>query len=237
MTSQVTEGTLSRKRLTGQLTRELERLGYQRRPGPAGGASCLYKCLGRVVLTVGLEFSRHYEDRFTASYYLGPTFEWSYMLPGYPERAYVRIGKLLSADERERLLPPFFVQSGVVDAWWIGFTDASARSFVETVRLTEPRFLGAPSLVDDTLANEKMRIHVEMLRRVIEATKSGAVTKSELQQQPRRLPTGVPRPYFSAAEIVLREAKPTLVSPKYVALLAIDAWRVASCCPSVLTSS
>lgn len=235
MTTGTTEGAeFSRRKLTARLTEELEKLGYARRPGPSGGEVCFYKCLGRVVLTMGLEFSRHYEDRFTASYFLGPTFEWAYMLPGYSARAYRRIGKLLSAEERERLLPPFFSQAGVVDAWWVGFTEASACSFIETVRLTEPRFCDDPGLIDEALANEKMRLHVAMLRAIVELVSRGSPTASEFEYQPRRFPSGVPQPYFGAAEVVLRKAKPNMVSAQYVTLLALDAWRVATLCPTVL---
>jgi hypothetical protein len=45
----------------------------------------------------------------------------------------------------------------------------------------------------------------------------------------------VPQSYFRAAEVVLSEAEPNLTTARYVSLLAVDAWRIATLCPSVLT--
>ncbi|HYD41358.1 MAG TPA: hypothetical protein VEB43_11065 [Anaeromyxobacter sp.] len=217
--------SMSKAHLLQVLARELRAAGY--RPVP-GSKTIVYKREDPLILTLGIEFSNRYKNRFSGSFYLGPTFEWGYMLRDLPRATYQRVGCFLTAEERHRLLDSAFTREGVVDAWWIGFTPNAVHSFVETVRTTEARFLAQPGLTPAIEASELMRAHVDIVRRTLEAaTRQVEDPPSGLQHQPKHKMRDVSPEYYRAAELVLRQAEPSLISPDYVSLIAIDAWRMA----------
>ncbi len=223
----------SRKRLINEVGSGLSRLGYQRVPGSSDLAAALvYRWIDEdLALTLGLEFSTRYQDRFTGSFYLAPSFHWSYVLADYPMRAYERIGKFLTAEERRKLLDPAFAEPGMIDAWWIGFDEDSVESFLEAVTLTEPRFLSQDNLREEILSSREMAEH----RHLVQATQRRAADLGAepggLSRQPRRYQPPVPPPFYWAAEQVLTERLPDLVTRDFVKLLAEDAWRLANLRP------
>src|SRR5689334_11235785 len=73
-----------------------------------------------LILNLGVETSKLYSDRFTGSYYLGPSFTWALMWPSFPRNAYERVGAFLRPAERRSLLEAEF--QSTIDAWWIGST-------------------------------------------------------------------------------------------------------------------
>ena len=113
--------------------------GYERASGPTVAAALFWKLKTPLVLTLGIEFSRLHDERFTGSFYLAPWFCWGFMPIDYPDAAYKRVGRFLTSDERARLLRAPYADPGVVDAWWIGFSEESAEAFVESVGLAEGR--------------------------------------------------------------------------------------------------
>lgn len=222
---------LSKRKLLEGLGDGLRSLGYAPVPGPSGGCAALfYKCVDDLVLTLGVELSTRYKDRFTASLYLAPSFEWAYMPSDFPRNAYQRVGLTLLPEERARLLDPLFAQEGVVDSWWIGFNELAIASFVGAVQLAEPRFLSQPALRDEIRRSEKMKKHVTMVARVLEIAERMVRCPDGLRYQPPRAHVAVPRKYYCAAEVVLSEMASEKITPAYVELIANDAWRKATLC-------
>jgi hypothetical protein len=218
----------TKKRLARAVTSGIDALGFQALEGPGGGAAALfYKRCGDLILLLGLELSRLYDERFTASFYLSFSFEWAYMLPGYPRNAYRRIGGFLTAEERARLLDQEFLGPGVVDAWWIGFQAESISHFVEAVRLTEPRFMAQPGLEGEIRSCEEEQKHMNKIRRVISMAQTLRNPPPTLHHQPKRRWEKVSPSHYWAAEMVLAEEEPQLISSQYVQLLAVDSFRVA----------
>ena len=87
-------------------------------------------------------FLADYSDRFSGSFYLSKTYDWAYIVRGFPMEGFQRVGHFLSADERVELLDSEFCIPGVVDAWWIGYSNKSILRFASAVATGEPRFLG-----------------------------------------------------------------------------------------------
>ena len=218
---------LSRRRLVEAVALGVGSLGYGRVAGPVSGAlAVFYKRVDQLILTLGLEASAHYEARFTGSFYLSRSFEWAYVVRGFPTAAYRRIGHFLTADERAEMLEPEFCEVGVVDAWWTGFTPERVSVFVRAVELAEPRFRAQSGLREAVLECEGLRRHRQMLDEVVHLVETGSAPEGGIFQ-PKQFPKDVPRDWFYGAELVLRRHRPESVNPKYVSLLALDAWRVA----------
>jgi len=224
----VTEKALSRPGVIATLSAALENLDYGRVAGPVKGAAAVYyKAIDGLFLTVGVEFSTRYDDRFTGSFYLSRSLEWAYVVRGFPLEAYQRIGHFLDVAERRRLLDPIFAEPGVVDAWWIGFADATVSAFVEAVRLCEPRFLAQNGLRDAVLQCDGLKRHRELLDEIGRTAAALTAPPDVLLAQPKRYPAGVDAKWFWAAELVISSRRPEVLKPEYVGLVALDAWRVA----------
>lgn len=222
------ERPLSRRKLTETLSARLGGLDYDRVLGPTSGAAAVYyKRIDDLFLTLGLEFSTRYDDRFSGSFYLSQSLEWAYIVRGFPRGAYQRIGHFLDAAERRRFLDPIFTEPGVVDAWWIGFTEGAAAAFVEAVQLAEPRFLGQKGLQDAVRQCEGLKCHREILQEVARTAARLTSPPDGLDAQPKRYPQKVGREWFWAAEVVIGSRRPDVLRLNYVTLVALDAWRVA----------
>lgn len=220
---------LSRKALIEKAEKGLQPLGYKPLAGPTTGCAALFwKRVEDLNLTLGFEFSTRYKDRFTASWYLAQSFHWGYMLPGFPTEAYRRVGATLPQSMRAELLESEFAKVGAVDAWWIGFNSRSMEAFLEAVRLDEPRFLAQPGLLERIHNCPEMQEHVGLVSRTKTLAKELTIAPRGMRHQSRSYFPAVPPPYYWAAETVLTEVLPKLVSPKYVELVAIDTWRLAT---------
>src|SRR5215472_10548696 len=223
-----------KSRFIKEISAYMAALHYGPVPGPLKTCAALfYKKIDDLVLTVGLEFSTRYKERFTASFYLSKSFHWGYMLPGFPKRAFERFGKFLEAPERKHLLDPFFAQPGVVDAWWIGFTSGSVESFLEALRLTESRFVEQPGLSDEVRNCEELKKHLVMVGEVVSGRRALKGPPPNLVHQPSRYAPPIPREYYWAAELVLAKHEPGLASVSFTDLLAVDSWRIENLFPQL----
>jgi hypothetical protein len=217
----------TKPRLIKEISAGMSALGYGPVPGPPKpSAGLFYKLIDDLVLTVGLELSTRYKDRFTASYYLSRSFHWSYMLRGFPSRAYERVGTLLEPAERMQFLDPYYSRKGVEDTWWIGFNSESINSFLQVIRLTEPRFLGQPGLADEIRNSSELQKYLRMVTEVISVRRTLKDPPPNLRYQPSRYSPTVPREYYWAAESVLVVNVPAPVLPSLTELLAVDSWRI-----------
>jgi hypothetical protein len=217
----------SRRHVIQDVSRRLEALGYRRVPGPIDGAAVVsYKAVDDLILTLGVQFSTRYADRFTGSFYLSRSLEWAYLPHGFPANAYQRVGRFLSVEERARLLQPFFSQRGVVDAWWEGTEAPVLSAFWEAIKLTEPRFLGQPGVITTVRECEALALHRVILEEVARTGRDLVVAPQDLNHQPSSHYKGAGPRWYWAAEIVLRRYKPDAVNPAFVGLVALDAWRV-----------
>jgi hypothetical protein len=222
----------SRKALLRAITKGLENLDYHETPVlTISGVFFFYKRVKDLLLTLEVQFSVHYQDRFTASFYLAPTFEHPGYLPKSPawELAYKRIGHFLTPQERLLLLDPKECEPGIIDAWWIGYTPESVATFLEAVRLCEPRFLGQTGVFNAVHNSPEARAWLDMLRQVRELTDRLTTFPVSLRHQPKRYAKEIPPQWYWAAELSLSqrfEAKN--ISSTAVRRVAADAWRVTT---------
>ena len=216
----------SRRQLLRSLLKRLQEQGYQSVPGPmSGAAAAFYKPVDQLFLTLGIQFSTRYTDRFTGAFYLSRSFEWAYVPEGFPEEAYQRIGRFLTPEERARLLTPFFAQAGVVDAWWVGFEESTVTAFIEAVKVTEPRFLRQSGLREAVLACDSLRRHRDLLEEVSQTARTLTGPPPELVHQPGSYVKAAGPQWYWAAEVVLRH-RAQKVNRGSVGMVALDAWRV-----------
>lgn len=160
---------MNKRKLIIELQNQLESDNYKKLPlTPKGAGGAFYKFIGSYFLTLGIEFSSFYEERFTGSFYLSKTFTWSYAPPRYfPTNGYCRVGDFLRKEERLELLSPEFLEKGIIDAWWIGFTPENIQLFIKAVNISEKRFLDQKDLykgIDDSEVINKIIKVVEIFR-------------------------------------------------------------------------
>jgi hypothetical protein len=179
-----------------------------------------------LLLLFGLEFSCHYDERFTGSFYLSRSFHWGYMLRTFPREAFRRIGDFLTTNERGRLLAKEFQAPGVVDAWWINFSEKNCVSLIEAFDLTVERFLAQPDLLYKVQSCKELQDYMEMANATIRAAKTLTQLPSQCTNQPTKPKMNIGLNWYWAAELVLLTNKPALVSKDYVQLLAVDSWRL-----------
>lgn len=223
------QDTLTKNELIKQIGQGLKALGYseiEETEKTLDGCNALfYKQFDDLILTLGLELSTRYKERFTASYYLSPSFNWGYMPPGFPIRAYQRVGHFLTNEQRLRLLDAFFNAPGVIDAWWNGFQADVVNNFLEAVQLSEPCFLEQPGLKGEILSCEKIIKYMDMISKTISLSNTLQEIPSGLAAQPKRHLAKISTKFYWAAELVLITSKPESVSSSFVQLLAVDSWR------------
>lgn len=220
------DSDLSRSELLAGILKSLLGQGYVQTPGPNPGAALvMHKHIDQLVLSLGVEFSRHYSDRFSGSFYLSRSYDWAYIVRGFPLEGYQRVGHFLSADERVELLDSEFCVPGVVDAWWIGFSDRSILRFVIAVETSEPRFLGQNGLFDRIVSCDGLLAHEELLREVISCVEPEQASSGDSRQR-QQITSKIPLAWFKAAESVLCRRRPDAVTKKYIDLVAVGAWRI-----------
>lgn len=217
---------MRKQQLLTTLSIGLQNRGLAPVPGSCpGAASVHFKRLNGLVLLFGVELSRHYEDRYTGAFYLSKSFHWGYVLPGFPSEAYRRIGHFLFVEERKKFLEEEFQLPGVVDAWWIGFSQRTCDLFLEAFDLAIPRFLSQPRLFERVSVCPEVQNHIGMINQVSALVPSLSKEPSDCTHQPTKRIKAIGLEWYWAAEIVLRNVEPELISEKYVELLAVDAWR------------
>ena len=172
-------------------------------------------------MTLGLEVSRLYDARFTASYYLSKTTRWGSVWYDIPKESYERVGKYLTKEERKLLLNEEFCRDGVIDAWW---HDNEVDNFFRAIELTEPRFLYQDlfSKIEESIEAQKLSHYSSA---VINAIQEGRVDElANYKFIPEKPINDVPLIWFKAAEAVVLNENGILNS-NTVKALAFDAWR------------
>jgi hypothetical protein len=217
---------MKKKAVISRVAEGLRQRGYNFVPGRgAGAASVHFKKWNDLLLLFGLQFSRHYDERFTGSFYLSLSFDWGFMLRGFPREAYQRVGGFLLPEERARLLTAEFQAEKVIDAWWIGFSELSVDRFLEAHDCTCPRFLSQPQLAENVRSCAALKEHVEMIHEVIELSVSLNQKPLECEIAPEISKMKIDIEWYWAAEVILRRFRGDPVLRDLVNLLALDSWR------------
>lgn len=157
----------AKKKILGNLIGLLEDIGYTAVFPEEVGAivQVSKKALDGLFLTIGIEKSRLYTDRYTASFYLAPCLCWSWVPSDFPKCAYRRIGGFLSKEERRQLLSEEFWGNEVVDAWWGISDNGEMMKFIDSIKMAEPRFICQESIVDMVNASKRMNEFVEIVKK------------------------------------------------------------------------
>lgn len=183
----------------------------------------------KYILGVGLELSSSFKGNFTCSFFLSESFVFAYMLPGFPQEAYMRIGNLLTPEERRKHLSNEFNQPNVVDAWWEGFTEENMKSMVYCVKACEGRFINQKHLYKKISECQEMKAHSEITEKVCKlALDDKELPVVKLTQQPKKRCKEIPEIFYEYAEVVLLKHEPEIINSRFVSLVAIDAWRKAN---------
>jgi hypothetical protein len=168
---------MSKKQISKTIAASMRELGFAPVFGHTFGAFLHFfkRAEAGLVLNLGVQASRLFEETFTGAFYLGPTFTWGYMPPDFPQAAYARVGRFLELTDRARLLSREWRDPGVQDAWWSPFSESSAGRFCEAIALAESRFLNQPGLVESVLSSVTMKRHLELVEKTIELASHGPV--------------------------------------------------------------
>jgi len=208
---------MTTKRFRALIERKLEALGYSKVWGKTWGAVLLtYKRVDPYILCLGVETSRLYDSKFTASFYLSRSFKWGYMGKDFPRNAYERIGSFLDPAQRQALLEERYSQPGVVDAWWDWSREGDLDKFEETLKITEGRFLSQDGLLE-ALANSSSVARSEAL---VDATLAGLSEETDTSKEAELISA-----LKEEAITVLKEMQPENANDKLAQVLADDAFR------------
>jgi len=215
---------LTKNKLLKLAEGKLVQLGYSEFKDTRTGSSGLFVKIvnEKYFLTLGLEISRLYDARFTASYYLSKTTRWGAVWLDIPKESYERVGKYLTKEERKLLLDAEFNRDGVIDAWW---HENEIDKFFQTIELTEARFLNQENLffkIENSIEVQKLSHYSSC---VIKSINEGRIDESfNYQFIPEKSIDNVPLIWFKAAEVVLLNESGILNS-NTVTSLASDTWR------------
>jgi hypothetical protein len=215
-----------RRSLIAAFGRGVQDAGYRPVRGPSAAAALYYRRSGDLILTLGLELSRHYNNRHTCSFYLGRCFCWACVFPGMPHEAYERVTRFLNDDERASLLDPEYCAPGVVDGWWTSAHEAAVEASVRAAVLAETRFLAQPGVVGRVRGCTALAAHLDLVRLAAASASRLQAAPPNLRFQPKRYPRDVPAQWYWGAEQACMDAG--VPEPRYtVPMLAVDAWRLA----------
>jgi hypothetical protein len=216
---------LTKNKLIYLVKDELEKLGFTYITDSLTGAQGLFakNVKGKYYITLGLEISRHYDSRFSASYYLSKTTRWSSVWGDIPRDSFERVGVLLQRNERNKFLSDEFNREGVVDAWWDIEEPTSIPNFIETIKISEVRFQDNKELINSIDESFEIAELLELAQKTKDAVKNKKICCT-LEFQPNKIIDEIPFIWFEAAESVLRNNK-GILNKNTVKLLAADAWR------------
>jgi hypothetical protein len=210
--------------LSRALDQGLSRLGYTHVPFGRGIATLYCKQRNGVFLTLGVEKSRLYEQRFTASLYVAPALSWGFATPdGFPDKGYRRIGQILTLTERRRIEPR--IGRREVDLWWKGFTPENAESFLALVPVVEARIWKDTRLLRAVKTCAAMAELLPMLAAVADEVGKGRRARGpDLGKPPKN--KHVPPAWYGAAAAVAKRHYPEMAEPHGIAMLAEESWLV-----------
>lgn len=203
----------------------LEKLGFTEFKETTEGTQGLFikKLENGLYLTLGLIIHRYYDDAFTGAFYLSKTTRWSSVWGDIPNDSYKRPGHLLTEEELSIYHKDETNIKGVYDIWWNGSDEKSVLDFLQTLDLTELRFINQPELLKKIEQSQE----IQTLFGYSEAVKK-TVSLNETSGSYSFLPTKevdkIPLVWFKASEKILKENK-GILNANTVKLLAADAYR------------
>ena len=138
---------LTKQKLIQHTGDELTKLGYREFNDTITGAYGLFvkRITPNFFLTLGFTKSRFYDSRFTADFYLSKTTIWSAIWGDIPRQSFERVGSFLTKEERAFYLDEDQQEVGG-DAWWQADRDGDIHKFIETIKITQERFLSQDRL-------------------------------------------------------------------------------------------
>jgi len=203
---------LTKNQLIRLIRGQLGALGYQKIRDSIGISNGLFvKLISKdIYLTLGFTISSFYDSMFTAAYYLSKTTLWGAVWDDIPEESYKRVGDFLAKDERFRLLDEEYCLDGVIDSWWDGANQTDINKFIETVSLTEERFLSQIDLIKKVNSSREVDQLFELGNMVIDKVKSNDFNSYECKYIPKQAIDDIPMIWFQAAEVVLSSSNEPL---------------------------
>ncbi|MCT1532164.1 hypothetical protein ACS126_08175 [Sphingobacterium lactis] len=216
---------LSKSRLIKLLKPSLEALGYKEfKDSILGCQGCFCKKVENdYYLTLGMIIHRYYDYAFTGEFYLSKTTRWSTVWGDIPKKSFERPGYFLTQEELASYKEDLVNVSGNPDIWWNGGDEQSVIKFLDTIKLTEVRFLRQPNLIKEISQSkivEKMYLYGKETERLVRKGKLEEVFKFV----PSKEKDDIPVEWFKASEIVLRRNN-AILNSRTVALLAADAFK------------
>ncbi len=209
---------LTKNKLLKTVKSKIENLDYREFKDSVNGSQGLFikKLPNDLYLSLGLTISRFCEDVFTASFYLSKTTRWSSMWGDIPRKSYERASHFLTMQERELVL----IND---DEWRNAFDNNHIDKFIQTISLTENRFLSQKSLIQ-SINNSEVVLRLQYLTKcTMEKAISHKVQKT-FNFQPKKNIDDIPCVFFQSAETVLNEEN-EILNNHTVKILASDAWR------------
>jgi len=221
---------LIKSRLIKITKKGLEDLGYQEFRDSITPAQGLFikSIKNHFYLSLGLTISKYYEGLFTASFYLSKVTTWATVGSDIPNDSYQRVGSFLLKEERKKLLPDEFSAQQSEDAWWNIENENTLVDFLETVRITEQRFLDQPDLFNKIRKSRFVSELEELSKKVINDVASNKIHEDHYRFVPAKPIDEIPLEWFKVAEKVIKEKKATL-NFNTVKRLAADAFRQSKC--------
>ncbi len=217
---------LTKSKLIDLTKRGLSKLGYRNVKDTITGAQGLYikQVEYNMYLTIGLTISRHYDSKFTASYYLSKVTTWGVVWGDIPRNSYERVGSFLTDKERKELLEERYLKAGVKDSWWDEEDRNAVANFINAVRITEDRFLSQTELYNDIVHSTDVNELAAMSKKVIQKINSIKTEQYQYRFIPKKTIDDIPIEWFKAAEKIIVEHS-SILNVNTVKHLAGDAHR------------
>ena len=216
---------LTKAKLISLTKNGLKNEGYLHFKDTVTGAQGLYvKYINELYLTLGLTISRYYDSMFTASYYLSKVTVWGAVWGDIPKNSYQRVGLSLTKDERQLLLDHEYAKDGVRDAWWNINDQNAIENFLETIRITESRFLSQSDLAKQVQDSKDVNLLDQLVKMTSTIIKSFKLNEYSYEYLPSKPIDDIPIEWFKAAERAIIDEK-AILNANTVKRLAADAYR------------
>lgn len=216
---------LTKTKLIKLLKPNLEELGFTEFKDTIIGAQGFFakKLKNGLYLTLGMTIHRYYDSAFTGDFYLSKTTRWASVWGDIPNESYKRPGRFLTDEERSIYPEDEINVKGAYDIWWDGSDEKSIADFIRVIKLTEPRVINQPELIEKINESHQVKILARYAEKVKELVRENQ-TEGDFIFLPTKEVDGISLTWFKASEKVLRENEGILNS-NTVKLLAADAYR------------